>query len=180
MALLFCGVVVPPASESVTDETPLTTVIESVVVVEVSKFDESVGVKVAVSETEPSALGVHEQVAVVVEADAEPQPEIVEPPNMKFTDPARGTVAVMVIAPPRAALVALFGSAMEIEVEALLTVIVRALEPIWLLPSVALTVCEYVPAGVELDAVTVVPLKVIPVSDEPRVHVNVLVPPDAE
>jgi hypothetical protein len=27
---------------------------------------------------------------------------------------------------------------------------------------------------------TVVPLKVIPVSDEPSDHVNVLVPPDAE
>ena len=32
----FGGVVVPPVKESVTDETPLTTVIESEVVVEVS------------------------------------------------------------------------------------------------------------------------------------------------
>ncbi len=36
------------------------------------------------------------------------------------------------------------------------------------------------PAGVDDDAVTVVPLKVIPVSDEPSDQVNVFVPPDAE
>ncbi len=46
----------------------------------------------------------------------------------------------MVIVPPRAALVALFGSAIEIDVDALLTVIVRDLVPTWLLPSVARTV----------------------------------------
>jgi hypothetical protein len=142
MALPFGGVVVPPASESVTVETPLTTVIDSVVVVDVSKLAESVGVNVAVSETEPRAFGVQEHIAVVDAAAAEPQPEIVEPPSMKFTAPARGTVAVMVIAPPRAALVALLGRAIVIEVVALFTVMVNALEPIWLLPSVALTVCE--------------------------------------
>lgn len=62
-------------------ETPLTTVMESVVVVDVSKFDESVGVKIAVRETEPKDAGVQEHVAVVDAADAEPQPEIVDPPN---------------------------------------------------------------------------------------------------
>jgi hypothetical protein len=62
-------------------ETPLTTVMESVVVVDVSKLDESVGVKIAVRETEPKDAGVQEQVAVVDAADAEPQPEIVDPPN---------------------------------------------------------------------------------------------------
>ncbi len=36
------------------------------------------------------------------------------------------------------------------------------------------------PAGVEADAVTVVPLKVIPVSDDPSDQVKELVPPDAE
>ncbi len=96
----------------------------------------------AVSETEPIAPGVHVQVAVVDAADADPQPEIVVPSNLKLTDPALGTVAVMVTAPPSAALVALFGRAIEIEVEALLTVIVSDLVPTWLLPSVARTVCE--------------------------------------
>ena len=75
------GVVVPPASESVTVETPLTTVIESVVEVDVSKFDASVGVKIAVRDTEPRDAGVHEQVAVVDAAAAEPQPERVDPPS---------------------------------------------------------------------------------------------------
>ena len=167
MAWPLGGVVVPPASERVTVETPLTTVIESVVDVDVSKFDVSVGVKMAVSETDPSDAGVQEHVAVVVAAAADPQPEIVAPPNRKLTAPALGTVAVMVTAPPRAALVAELGSAIEIVVDALLTVIVSDLVPTCELPSVALTVWEYVPAGVGEDAVTVVPLKVIPVSDEP-------------
>jgi hypothetical protein len=52
-----------------------------VVVVDVSKLDESVGVKMAVRETEPKDAGVQEHVAVVDAADAEPHPEIVEPPN---------------------------------------------------------------------------------------------------
>ena len=99
------------------------------------------GVNTAVSETEPRAPGVHEHVAVVDAADAEPQPEIVDPPNIKLTAPALGTVAVMVTAPPRAALLAEFGSAMVMDVEALLTVMVRVLVPTWLLPSVARTVC---------------------------------------
>ena len=134
------AVVTPPASESVTVETPLTTVIESVVDVDVSKLDVSVGVKMAVRDTEPSDAGVQEQVAVVVAAAADPQPEIVEPPNLKFTAPALGTVAVMVTAPPSAALLAEFGSAMVIDVEALLTVIVSDLVPTCELPSVARTV----------------------------------------
>jgi hypothetical protein len=46
----------------------------------------------------------------------------------------------MVMAPPSAALVALLGRAIEMDVEALLTVMVRDLVPTWLLPSVALTV----------------------------------------
>ena len=161
------GVVVPPASESVTVETPLTTVIESVVDVDVSKLEESVGVKMAVSDTEPRALGVQEHVAVVVAADADPQPLMVEPPNRKLTAPARGTVAVMVTAAPRAAFVAELGSAMVIDVDALLTVMVSDLVPNWLLPSVARTVCEYVPAGVVAPAVTVVPESVMPVRVEP-------------
>ena len=123
-------------------ETPLTTVIASVVVVDVSKFAESVGVKMAVMETEPKDAGVQEHVALVDAADAEPQPEIVDPPNWKLTDPALETVAVIVMAPPRAAFVALLGSAMEIDVEALLTVMVRDLVPTCELPSVARTVCE--------------------------------------
>jgi len=84
MMLIDCPLgtlVTPPASERVMVETPLTTVMESVVVVDVSKLDESVGVNMAVRETEPSDAGVQEQVAVVDAADAEPQPEIVDPPN---------------------------------------------------------------------------------------------------
>ena len=75
------AVVTPPASESVTVETPLTTVMESVVVVDVSKLDESVGVKMAVKETEPKDAGVQEHVALVDAADADAHPEIVDPPN---------------------------------------------------------------------------------------------------
>jgi hypothetical protein len=63
------------------------------------------------------------------------------------------------------------GSAIEIDVDALLTVMVRDRVPTWLLPSVALTVCEYVPAGVAEDAVTVVPESVTPVSEDPSDHV---------
>ena len=74
-------VVAPPVKDSVTVETPLTTVMESVVDVDVSKFDVSVGVKMAVKETEPKDAGVQEHVALVDAADAEPQPEIVDPPN---------------------------------------------------------------------------------------------------
>ena len=167
MALPLGGVVVPPASESVTVETPFTTVMESVVEVDVSKLDISVGVKMAVRETEPRDAGVQEHVAVVVAAAADPQPLMVAPPNRKLTAPARGTVAVIVTAPPRAALVAELGSAIVIVVDALLTVIVRDRVPTCELPSVARTVCEYVPAGVEEDAVTVVPLNVMPVRVEP-------------
>jgi hypothetical protein len=136
----FGGVVVPPVRESETVETPLTTVMVSVVVVDVSKFDESVGVNVAGSETEPSAPGVQEHVAVVDAAAADPQPEIVEPPSINLTAPALRTVAVMVTAPPSAAFVAELGRAMVIDVDALLTVIVKVLEPTWLLVSVARTV----------------------------------------
>ena len=75
------GVVVPPASARVIDETPLTTVMVSVVVVDVSKLDVSVGVKIAVRLTLPRDAGVHEQVAVVDAAAAEPQPERVDPPS---------------------------------------------------------------------------------------------------
>ena len=167
MAWPFGGVVVPPASERVTVETPLTTVMLKVVDVDVSKLDVSVGVKMAVSDTEPSDAGVQEQVAVVVAAAANPQPEIVVPPNLKLTAPALGTVAVIVTAPPSAASVAEFGNEIVIDVDALLTVIVNDLLPTWLFPSVALTLCEYVPAGVVGPAVTVVPLSVMPVRVDP-------------
>lgn len=108
-------------------------------VVDVSKLEESVGVKVAVSETEPSAFGVHEHVAEVDAAAAVPQPEIVEPPSMKLTDPALGTVAVITTAPPSAALLDELGSAIVIAVAALFTVMVSVFDPTWLLPSVART-----------------------------------------
>ena len=59
----------------------MTTVMVRVEVVDVSKFDESVGVKIAVRETEPKDAGVQEHVAVVDAAAADAQPEIVDPPN---------------------------------------------------------------------------------------------------
>ena len=97
----------------------------------------------AVNVTLPKVPGaVHEQVAVVVAADADPHPEIVVPPSWKLTLPDCGTVAVMITVPDAAALVALLGRAIEMEVAALLTVIVSDLVPTWLLPSVALTLCE--------------------------------------
>ena len=117
----------------------MTTVIIRLVVVEVSKFDVSDGVKVAVKEAEPSAAGVQEHVADVAAAAAAPQPDMVDPPNIKLTVPARETVAVITTAPPKAAFVADPGSEVEIEVAALLTVIVRVLVPTWLFPSVART-----------------------------------------
>jgi hypothetical protein len=75
------AVVTPPVKDSVTVETPLTTVMVRVEVVDVSKLDESVGVKMAVREAEPKDAGVQEHVALVDAAAAEPQPEIVDPPN---------------------------------------------------------------------------------------------------
>jgi hypothetical protein len=53
-----------------------------------------VGVKVADSAADPSETGTQSHVAVVVAVTAS-QPEIVVPPNMKFTVPARDVVAVM-------------------------------------------------------------------------------------
>ncbi len=125
----------------------------------------------AVRDTEPKDIGVQEHVADVDAAADDPQPLIVDPPNRKLTTPALGTVAVMVTAPPSAASVELLGSEMVMEVDALLTVIVKDLVPTWLLPSVARTVCKYVPAGVADDAVTVVPESVTPVSEDPSDHV---------
>jgi hypothetical protein len=68
-------------------------------------------------------------VAVVEAADAEEQPEIVTPPSWKFTEPARGTVAVTVTVPDAAAEVAELGSEIEIDVDALLTVMVNDFVP---------------------------------------------------
>ena len=56
---------------------------------------DDVGVKVADNDAAPRAVGTQSQTAVVVAAATAPQPEIVVPPNMKFTVPARDVVAVM-------------------------------------------------------------------------------------
>ena len=56
---------------------------------------DAVGVKVADNAAAPRAAGIQSHVAVVVAAATAPQPEIVVPPNMKFTVPARDVVAVM-------------------------------------------------------------------------------------
>ena len=67
---------------------------------------ESVGVKTAERVALPRDPGVQEQVALPALDETLAQPEIVVPPNLKLTDPACETVAVMVIAPPKAASVA--------------------------------------------------------------------------
>jgi hypothetical protein len=154
------GVVVPPDSARVIDETPLTTVMVSVVVVDVSKLTVSVGVNIAVRLTLPRDAGVHEHVAVVDAAAAEPQPERVDPPSRKFTEPARETVAAMVTAPPRAALVAAFGNEIEMVVDAFATEMVICLLPVCDPESVATTFCVYVPAGVVAEAETT-PLEIV-------------------
>jgi hypothetical protein len=56
---------------------------------------DAVGAKVADNAAAPSDTGTQSHVAVVVAAATAPQPEIVVPPNMKFTVPARDVVAVM-------------------------------------------------------------------------------------
>ena len=56
---------------------------------------DDVGVKVADNDAAPRAVGTQSQTAVVVAAATAPQPEIVAPPNMKFTVPAREVVAVI-------------------------------------------------------------------------------------
>jgi hypothetical protein len=56
---------------------------------------DDVGVKVADNAAAPRAAGIQSHVAVVVAAATAPQPEIVVPPNMKFTVPARDVVAVI-------------------------------------------------------------------------------------
>lgn len=167
------GVVVPPVRESATVETPLTTVTERVVVVDVSKFDESVGVNVAVSDTDPRDAGVHEHEAEVDEADADPQPLIVVPPSMKLTEPARGTVAVIVTAPPNAALSELLGKAIVIDVEAFVTVIIICFIPDCGEPalSVAITLSVYVPAAVVESTETIALEILMPAGVEDSVNV---------
>ena len=64
-------------------------------VVEFAYAVDAVGVKVADNAAAPSDTGTQSHVAVVVAAVTAPQPEIVVPPNMKFTVPAREVVAVM-------------------------------------------------------------------------------------
>ena len=56
---------------------------------------EAVGVNTADNAADPRVTGTQSHVAVVVAAATAPQPEIVVPPNIKFTVPAREVVAVM-------------------------------------------------------------------------------------
>jgi hypothetical protein len=120
--------------------------------------------------TFPSVPGaVHEHVAVVEAADADAQ--ITDEPSLKLTVPALGTVAVIITVPDAAAVLAELGSAIDTDVDALLTVIVNVFVPTWLLPSVARTLCEYVPAVRVLLAVTAVPESVTPEITDPSDHV---------
>jgi hypothetical protein len=79
----------------------------------------------------------------------------------------------MVIAPPRAASVALPGSEIVIVVDALLIVIVNCRDPLCGVPaeSVETTFRTYVPAGVDADAVTTPPEIVTPVADAESAYV---------
>ena len=56
---------------------------------------DDVGVKVADNDAAPRAVGTQSQTAVVVAAATAPQPEMVVPPNIKFTVPARDVAAVI-------------------------------------------------------------------------------------
>ena len=71
------------------------TTVELNEVVEFAYAVDAVGVKVADNAVVPRAAGIQSHVAVVDAAAIAPQPEIVAPPNMKFTVPARDVVAVM-------------------------------------------------------------------------------------
>jgi hypothetical protein len=64
-------------------------------VIEFAYAVEYVGVNVADNAATPKSDGTQSHVAVVVAAVTAPQPEMVVPPNMKFTVPARDVVAVM-------------------------------------------------------------------------------------
>jgi hypothetical protein len=61
---------------------------------------DDVGVNVADNDAAPRAVGTQSHVAVVDTAATAPQPEMVVPPNMKFTVPARDVVAVMRLVTP--------------------------------------------------------------------------------
>jgi hypothetical protein len=61
---------------------------------------DDVGVKVADNDAAPRTVGTQSQTAVVVAAATAPQPEMVVPPNMKFTVPARDVVAVIRLVTP--------------------------------------------------------------------------------
>jgi hypothetical protein len=65
-------------------------------VVELEYAVEEVGVNSAANVAAPRSTGTHAQVAVVEAATTDPQPEIDDPFNLKFTVPAREVVAVMV------------------------------------------------------------------------------------
>jgi hypothetical protein len=56
---------------------------------------DAVGVKVADNAAAPRTVGIQSHTAVVLAAATAPQPEIVVPPNIKFTVPARDVVAVI-------------------------------------------------------------------------------------
>jgi hypothetical protein len=56
---------------------------------------DDVGVNVADNDAAPRAVGTQSHTAVVLAAATAPQPEMVVPPNIKFTVPARDVVAVM-------------------------------------------------------------------------------------
>ena len=56
---------------------------------------DDVGVNVADNDAAPRAVGTQSHTAVVLAAATAPQPEMVVPPNIKFTVPARDVVAVI-------------------------------------------------------------------------------------
>ena len=64
------------------------------------------------STTPPSAPGVHEHVALPLLDETDAQPDIETPSTLKLITPSLETEAVIVIAPPNAALVLELGSEM--------------------------------------------------------------------
>jgi hypothetical protein len=82
-------------------------------------------------------------------------------------------LAVIVMAPPSAASVALPGSEIVIVVDALLIVMVSCRVPLCGVPaeSVETTFLTYVPAGVDADAVTTPLVMVTPVAEAESVYV---------
>ena len=130
---------------------------------------DDVGVKVADNDAAPRAVGTQSQTAVVVAAATAPQPEMVVPPNIKFTVPARDVVAVIRFVTPYCG---------DEEAKAKLTVVEAypiatvKFEVVAIAPSASVTVTDTVeepaivgvPEMVPVEVAKLKPLTSVPVS----------------